>query len=112
MQHWINAQWVNEVPAQAIAQTPDLRLVTDPQIANWNEAVPTEVYVDATAGSATVILPATGNVIVYKSDSSTNTVTIVPQGGDTVLHQPSTELTMQGETIHLRKKNTNWDAIG
>ncbi|KAB0665650.1 hypothetical protein F6V25_07975 [Oryzomonas japonica] len=103
---------MDEVPAQAIAQTPDARLVSDDQTTAWNGAIPTEIYADAATGPATVILPSTGNVIVYKSDLSVNPVTVVPQGADTVMHKPNTVLTMQGETIHLRKKGTNWDAIG
>lgn len=112
MKHWVNGQWMDEVPAQVIVQTPALRLVSDPQIDTWSLATPTLVDVDATTGPATVILPVSGNIIITKTDGAENNVTITPQGMDTILYQPTAVLTMQGETIHLRKRGTNWDAIG
>lgn len=112
MQHWVNGQWVEEVPAQVINQKTTARLVTDSQISSWSLATPTLVDANALTGPVTVLLPASGNVIITKTDSSINNVTITPAGTDTILYQPSATLTMQGETIHLRKRGTNWDAIG
>lgn len=112
MEHWVNGQWVEEVPAEVVNQKTTARLVTDSQISSWSLATPTLVDADATTGPATVVLPSSGNVIITKTDPSINAVTITPAGTDTILYQPNTVLTMQGETIHLRKRGTNWDAIG
>jgi hypothetical protein len=112
MQYWVNGQWADEIQAGAIKQTPGARMVTDAQIAKWSLSSPTEIYADATAGPLAVVLPDVSNIIIYKKDSSTNIVTIQPRAGETIMYQPAATLTMQGETIHLRKHLTNWDAIG
>lgn len=71
--------------------------------------------VDASGAGVTVNLPsAAPNPVTYtviKSDSSGNTVTIDPAGGETINGSATRVLSAQWETVTLRSDGSNWIAI-
>lgn len=72
------------------------------------------VLVDATAAAVTITLPAavTGaQIIVKKTDSSANVVTIATPSAETIDGVATTRLTVQHESITLVSDGTNWFII-
>ncbi len=72
---------------------------------------PTVTYADASVGTVIANLPISGEVIIIKTDASSNPVTVTGTGGKTVLRQTSIDLTVQDESIHLVMNGTNWYRI-
>lgn len=73
------------------------------------------VLVDASAGPVDVTLPQMSDrfgdeLVVMKTDSSSNTVTVLPTGGDTIEGQPLQIFTMQGQAFRIfgDDAGTNW----
>jgi len=71
-------------------------------------------WVDASAGPQTVNLPAASTAgselhMVKKLDNSRNTVTVVPNGTDTVEDDSSLILSYQGDCAPLLVNGTNWE---
>jgi hypothetical protein len=64
----------------------------------------TIVEIDATDGDQSYVLPGSGDIVVVKTDTSANTVTITDGGAEYVL-------TVQRETVHLVFYGTNWNEI-
>jgi len=93
-------------PATTIATTPIT--VT---------AANSSIYVDATGGAATVNLPtAVGNTgkifTIAKIDSGTNTVTIDPNGSETINGATTAILSVQFDNITIQSDGANWRIIG
>ena len=72
------------------------------------------VEVDASGGNVTVNLPtAVGNlgglIVVRKTDNSANTVTIDPNGAETIDYPPAATFVIysQGESVDCRSNNAN-----
>jgi len=69
------------------------------------------VYADASGGGFTVTLPSPSQgarVGVEKTDSTSNTVTIAPNGSESVNYQTDEDLIAQGESIDLRSDGSDW----
>jgi hypothetical protein len=71
----------------------------------------TLVFADAASGPVNVDLPASGEVVITKTDNSSNPVTINATGGATVVRQALIQLTTQDESIRLYLNNNNWSSI-
>jgi len=59
----------------------------------------------------TVVLPASGEVVVIKTDAYAFPVVIEPSPGHTISNGASRSLTVQNESIRLLFYGTNWDEI-
>lgn len=70
-------------------------------------------HVDATLVDATATLPASGEVVIIKSDDSINKVIIQGAGASTVLYGSPCALSVQGESIRLLydADSDNWNAV-
>lgn len=69
------------------------------------------VYVDSTAASRTITLPAstnTGREYTIVKISTANSVTIVPTGGDTVQFDTSILLTQRGTSLNMVEVSGGW----
>lgn len=110
-----------ELPAQALANTlvgfdinGNLTLKTasySVSVTAGAGAAPTVTYADASVGQVIANLPASGEVIIIKTDATANPVSVTGTGGKTVLRQTSIDLTVQDESIHLVMNGTNWYRI-
>lgn len=71
------------------------------------------IPVSAPAAQNIITLPVGGGEFIYiRTDVSQYPVTLVPgQGGQTVCFQPSYDLTIQGESVHLLFSSGNWYKI-
>ena len=71
------------------------------------------ILLDTTLVPITVYLPLARNgreiEVVY--DLGVNNVTIVPQTGETVMHEPDAVLTLKGTALRLKAIDTNWVII-
>lgn len=74
------------------------------------------IYADATSGDITINLLETGAddalLLIQKTDSSVNTVTINRSGSDTIDGGTSIILTRQRGLIFLHKQGTAWSIVG
>lgn len=60
------------------------------------------VFINASGSNQTYSLPASGQVMVFRTDATTHDVTISPSvGGQTVDFQPFINLTQQGDSVRL-----------
>jgi len=89
-------------------------------VASMNHTMGTEsvVLVDASGGPIQVDVPLTtarfgDELVVMKTDSSTNAVTVMRSGADTVDGAVSQSLTLQGDAIRIISDaaTTNWNLI-
>lgn len=72
------------------------------------------ILVDATSGPITIILPLPANItkiVIKKIDSSSNIVTIIPAGSETIDGQPSYQISTQYTAIDLVTDDINWFII-
>ena len=74
------------------------------------------ILVDASGGGVTVNLPTaagiTGNTIrIKKTDSSLNTVTLDPNGSETVDGETTFTISFQFEAASIASDNSNWHII-
>lgn len=75
------------------------------------------VISDATSGNINITLPLASSaihktVVVTKKDISSNTVTILPSGTDTIIGELSQILLYESECIELVSDGTNWQIGG
>lgn len=75
--------------------------------------VATVVYADASIADVSVTLPASGEVVVIKTDATNHIVTVSGDGGSTVTGGAPCILTVQGEFVRLlyRLAADNWDQV-
>lgn len=66
------------------------------------------VDADASVGPVTVNLPASGEILITKTDETANKVIPATTDGKTILLGAGIELTGQGQFIRLRESNGNW----
>lgn len=88
-------------------------VTTTPVTATLNSVM----LVNATGGNRTINLPtAVGNLgaqlIVKKTDSSVNTVTITPNGVEKIDEGTSFLLSLQNEVVTLKSDGVQWWVIG
>lgn len=88
-------------------------VTTTPVTATLNSVM----LVNATGGNRTINLPtAVGNLgaqlIVKKTDSSVNTVTITPNGAEKIDEGTSFLLSLQNEVVTLKSDGVQWWVIG
>lgn len=74
------------------------------------------IYADATGGAITVTLPAMadapGKVFrIYKDDASGNTVTIDPDGSETINGSSTFVITTHRDTSTIHNNNIEWKII-
>lgn len=73
------------------------------------------LLVDATSGPVTITLPTTsGNSArfsIQKTDASTNTVTVVPHGSETIVDASTAVITRRYETPTFVPYSTNWSVL-
>ena len=74
------------------------------------------VLVDASGGSRTITLPSAGicngrEFVIRKIDTSTNTVVITPQSGQTIDGQSSITLHLPNIVAKLRSDGSNWRTV-
>lgn len=85
-----------------------------PVTSNYTASTNELVLVDASAGAVTVTQPSPEEgkpVGVEKTDTSSNTVTISPNGNENVNYGSSEDLAAQGESVDLVSDGTDWYVV-
>ena len=110
-----NASWDSVTPVVTNLQ---LNRVSKVYSDSPYTALTTDYYIDCDAsnGSSTVNLyTAVGNtgreIVISKTDSSTNTITIDPNASETIAGLSTIILRTQYESITIKSNGTNWDIV-
>ena len=75
------------------------------------------VSIDASGGARTITLPTAVGIrgkvyVIKKTDSSTNAVTIDPNGAQTIDGSSTTSLVLQYQSVFIQSDGSNWIKIG